>query len=387
MLDINNIKASISTLIATNEQLLVAMRELSKSVETKDSAIEDFVNNTLSLGPQGNNTTNLSNVDLDTAKNVYEQIRIMHKKVKENTVAIKKLVFKLKPFVLPGAEIHDFNTDLLLYRRFIRSGSIVSLFANTSFLQNNLSNISNNISSINITSVEIPIYIETISNTSENIDVNAESMEFIKKIVPGIYKNNLEVIVRIIPRVVGEQGDISNIWNPLDKETWFANFEREIIKIINVLNDLRVSTLIIGSNLIFLEQQAYEDKWASILSNIKEKFYGILTYSTTMSDIGGKIDNKLFRNLDFLSISDFTLPSDLANIDIFRTSYQKSVLLLCSDSNISTQESYFSKIQDTFKNTPWMLGVIIKDLLDPGSYDLKLSNAAKEVIKNFDFVR
>ena len=172
---------------------------------------------------------------------------------------------------------------------------------------------------IKANTVNIPIVIEIPSLTSNEMTIDEYSKEKAIKLIKILKKNNIKVILEAYPWI--ENGSkYETEYDPKDKEKFFVDWKNILNDLIETIgNKYKADIIITGSNLTKLEK--YEDDWCDIINFAKDKFHGQVTYKTSwwytatwekdsIDKYNEKLNNKLFSQVDFISIAAYFELSD-----------------------------------------------------------------------------
>lgn len=172
---------------------------------------------------------------------------------------------------------------------------------------------------IKANTVNIPIVIEIPNLTSNEMTIDEYSKEKAIKLIKILKKNNIKVILEAYPWI--ENGSkYETEYDPKDKEKFFVDWKNILNDLIGTIgNKYKADIIITGSNLTKLEK--YEDDWCDIINFAKDKFHGQVTYKTSwwytatwdkdsIDRYNEKLNNKLFSQVDFISIAAYFELSD-----------------------------------------------------------------------------
>ena len=147
---------------------------------------------------------------------------------------------------------------------------------------------------------------------SDSIIIPSPSSAFWDQLIHTIRScraSDLNVFLSPIIKINHPEGDD---WrgsiNPDNKEKWCAQYT-DLIKTLAILSEKEnVSMLSIGSELTSM--QGHEHLWRNLITDIKNIYTGILTYSSNWDALN---DRSFFNELDMLGISAYFKLSDYTN--------------------------------------------------------------------------
>lgn len=167
-----------------------------------------------------------------------------------------------------------------------------------------------NLVKCNTVNVPVVINIPNIKSNSLEIDNNSKikAIELIKI----LKKKNINIILEAFPWISnGSQYETE--YDPENKDTFFKDWNNILTTLVeDIANPYEVDIINVASNFVMLE--CFEDEWCEIIKYIKEIYRGQVTYRTCWwytaewdeeSNIRyqNKLNNKIFSNVDFISIA------------------------------------------------------------------------------------
>ncbi|WP_343346513.1 glycoside hydrolase family 113 [Terrisporobacter petrolearius] len=173
----------------------------------------------------------------------------------------------------------------------------------------------------NANTVNIPIVIKIPNLSSNEIIIDDYSKEKAIQMIKLLKKDNIKIILEAYPWI-NNGSDYETEYNPKDKEKFFEDWENILgILIKDIANVYNVDVMITGSNFTKLEK--YEENWCNIINFTKENFKNQVTYKTSWwytaswdeeskNKYNEKLNNKLFSQVDFISIAAYFELSDKA---------------------------------------------------------------------------
>lgn len=173
----------------------------------------------------------------------------------------------------------------------------------------------------NANTVNIPIVIKIPNLSSNEMIIDDYSKEKAIQLIKLLKKDNIKIILEAYPWI-NNGSDYETEYNPNDKEKFFEDWENMLGTLIkDIANIYNVDVMITGSNFTKLEK--YEENWCNIINFTKENFKNQVTYKTSWwytaswdeeskNKYNEKLNNKLFSQVDFISIAAYFELSDKA---------------------------------------------------------------------------
>lgn len=164
----------------------------------------------------------------------------------------------------------------------------------------------------NANTVNIPIVIKIPNLSSNEMIIDDYSKEKAIQLIKLLKKDNIKIILEAYPWI-NNGSDYETEYNPNDKEKFFEDWENILGTLIkDIANVYNVDVMITGSNFTKLEK--YEENWCNIINFTKENFKNQVTYKTSWwytsswdeeskNKYNEKLNNKLFSQVDFISIA------------------------------------------------------------------------------------
>lgn len=164
----------------------------------------------------------------------------------------------------------------------------------------------------NANTVNIPIVIKIPNLSSNEMIIDDYSKEKAIQMIKLLKKDNIKIILEAYPWI-NNGSDYETEYNPNDKEKFFEDWENILGTLIkDIANVYNVDVMITGSNFTKLEK--YEENWCNIINFTKENFKNQVTYKTSWwytaswdeeskNKYNEKLNNKLFSQVDFISIA------------------------------------------------------------------------------------
>ncbi|MEW9076912.1 glycoside hydrolase family 113 [Terrisporobacter glycolicus] len=169
--------------------------------------------------------------------------------------------------------------------------------------------------------VNIPIVIKIPNLSSNEMIIDDYSKKKATQLIKLLKKNNIKIILEAYPWI-NNGSDYETEYDPKDKAKFFEEWENILGTIIeDIANIYNIDVMIIGSNFTKLEK--YEENWCNIINFTKENFKNQVTYKTSWwytaywdeeskNKYNEKLNNKLFSQVDFISIAAYFELSDKA---------------------------------------------------------------------------
>lgn len=172
---------------------------------------------------------------------------------------------------------------------------------------------------LKVNTVNIPIVIKIPNVTSNEMIIDDYSKDKAIELIKILKRHNIKIILEPYPWIKnGSQYETE--YNPIDKEKFFKDWKSVLNNLINTIgNKYNVDIIITGSN--FTQLENYKDAWCDIINFTKDKFNGWVTYKTSwwytaswdedsVNRYNEKLNNKLFSQVDFISIATYFELSD-----------------------------------------------------------------------------
>lgn len=201
--------------------------------------------------------------------------------------------------------------------------------------------------------VNIPIVIRIPNLTSNEMTIDEYSKEKAIKLIKILKKDNIKIILEAYPWI-NNGSEYETEYNPKDKDKFFVDWKNILNDLIdNVGNKYKADIIITGSN--FTELESYEEHWCDIINFAKDKFHGLVTYKTswwytaswdkTSTDkYNKKLNNKLFSQVDFISIAAYFELSDKSENTV-----EELVKYLSSTEIYNRQQDVVNEIYNFYK--------------------------------------
>ena len=201
--------------------------------------------------------------------------------------------------------------------------------------------------------VNIPIVIRIPSLTSNEMIIDEYSKEKAIKLIKILKKDNIKIILEAYPWIKNGS-EYETEFNPEDKDKFFTDWKNILSNLIDSIgNKYKADIIITGSNLTNLEK--YEDDWCEIIKFTKDKFHGMVTYKTSwwytatwdedsINKYNEKLNNKLFSQVDFISIAAYFELSDKSENTV-----EELVECLSSTSIYNRQQNVVNEIYNFHK--------------------------------------
>lgn len=345
------IKASIDSLVALNNKYLTQMKVLATSIATRDSAIEDYIRDDIVNNTTGK-VTNVATVNSDDADVAYDQLRILCKRVQDNTATIKDLASKFDPISMSGLALHNFNVPLVLLKAYSKSVSLP-----TTFLLTDVDSFIVKVKALNLDTVSIPVQIDVTSITSSTMTISATTTTLILGTIAKIKAAKLGIMLEARPCIAGSFAN-NPLWNPTDVPGWFNNWYNIINgSLVAMASEAGIPVIVVGSYFDLLEVASNNTAWQNMISNLKGVFPMVVTYKTrywvTTSDYNTKFALGMFSKLDMIMVSGYF---ELTGLD--DPTVSTLVSAWASSTKLGRSQPILAQLQafNTIYNVPVMFG-------------------------------
>ncbi|UWG98153.1 hydrolase [Dehalobacter sp. DCM] len=178
------------------------------------------------------------------------------------------------------------------------------------------------IESLQLNTVNVPIIIDIPSLTSNTMRINAESEKKAIKLIRMLRYRGINVILEPYPYIQnGEKYETALL--PDNVDLWFTNWKAVLQELIHdVAKPNKVYAICIGSNFEKFEDRT--DYWTDVADFVRQEFQGKMTYRTnwwytavwnTDNDPQNdtytpKLNNPIFGKVDFISVAAYFELSD-----------------------------------------------------------------------------
>ncbi|WP_290033733.1 glycoside hydrolase family 113 [Ligilactobacillus cholophilus] len=151
-------------------------------------------------------------------------------------------------------------------------GGNVSAFGNMDYNE-----IQNQGEALNLNTITVSLLVRCDSATSSTLTVTDNDWAKVKADVAALKQRGFKILIQPYPYIA--DGAIAEVdWNPSDTTTWFTNYSTILQQIAEYAQSENLYGMYVATNLVHLEQ--YEDKWVSIIQNVKKTYSGKVFFRT-----------------------------------------------------------------------------------------------------------
>jgi hypothetical protein len=99
-----------------------------------------------------------------------------------------------------------------------------------------------------------------------------------------IYAHSLGMRVMIQPIVLADDGVWNGFFAPDDTERWFSNYRDQVVAYAALAQSVQADEFCIGTEFFTLTTPQYSPQWRQVISAVRTKYFGPLTYSANWGD-------------------------------------------------------------------------------------------------------
>lgn len=198
-------------------------------------------------------------------------------------------------------------------------------------------------------------YSSTLSSVSHAIDT--------------IHNLGMKVLLKPMLDVADASGTWRAYIDPSDKDVWFNNYTNYIGSFADLAQSKGVELFSIGCEMNTLEQSINDARWSNLISNVRSRYNGKLTYSANFSplgvNVGGYQNVPWWNQLDYIGI-DAYFPvatqnnTTLAGLTAAWQNQASAIETWRSTSNLTNKQVLFTEVgyqsADGSAKTPWDVG-------------------------------
>ena len=130
---------------------------------------------------------------------------------------------------------------------------------------------------LNLNTITVSLLVRCDSATSSTLTVTDDDWAKVKADVAALKQRGFKILIQPYPYIA--DGAIAEVdWNPSDTTTWFTNYSTILQQIAEYAQSENLYGMYVATNLVHLEQ--YEDKWVSIIQNVKKTYSGKVFFRT-----------------------------------------------------------------------------------------------------------
>lgn len=243
------------------------------------------------------------------------------------------------------------------------------------------------IKKLGLNTVNVPVVINIDSLSSSDMSIDQNSLERAIEMIKILKQDHINVILEPYPWI--KNGSLAeSSWKPTDLNAFFWNWKTKVLHVLikDIAEPYDVDALIISSNMAALEPS--ESYWLDTISYVRNSYDGLVTYKTswwytsswdkkTIQDYNKKLNNKLFSQLDFISVGAYFELSDKP------TNTVDNLVKTLTKTQVLNRNQNVAKELENF-NAKWDKPVYFAELGFP-NYDFAAEhpwNPAPSTIKN-----
>ncbi len=125
------------------------------------------------------------------------------------------------------------------------------------------------------------------NSMAEDFSRYSSTMSSIEHAIDTIHSLGMKVLLK--PMLDVSDGTWRAYIDPSDKNQWFANYTNFVGSFADMAQSKGVELLSIGCEMNTLEQSANNSYWSNLISNIRSRYSGKLTYAANWSSIGQNV--------------------------------------------------------------------------------------------------
>ncbi|HEX5472684.1 MAG TPA: hypothetical protein VFW73_12410, partial [Lacipirellulaceae bacterium] len=144
------------------------------------------------------------------------------------------------------------------------------------------------------------------NSMAEDFSRYSSTMSSVAHAIDTIHSLGMKVLLKPMLDVSDANGTWRAYIDPSDKSQWFANYTNYIGSFADMAQSKGVELLSIGCEMNSLEQPANNSYWTDLISNIRSRYSGKLTYAANWNaigqNIGGYQNVPWWNQLDYIGI-------------------------------------------------------------------------------------
>ncbi|WP_290033902.1 glycoside hydrolase family 113 [Ligilactobacillus cholophilus] len=130
---------------------------------------------------------------------------------------------------------------------------------------------------LNLNTITVSLLVRCDSATSSTLTVTDDDWAKVKADVAALKQRGFKILIQPYPYIAN--GSVAEVdWNPSDITTWFNQYSEILQQIAEYAQSEKLYGMYVATNLVHLEQ--YEDKWVSIIQNVKKTYSGKVFFRT-----------------------------------------------------------------------------------------------------------
>lgn len=207
------------------------------------------------------------------------------------------------------------SSSMVLSPSAIKGGN-VSAFGDMDYNE-----IQNEGQALNLNTITVSLLVRCDSATSSTLTVTDNDWAKVKADVAALKQRGFKILIQPYPYIA--DGAIAEVdWNPSDTTTWFTNYSTILQQIAEYAQSENLYGMYVATNLVHLEQ--YEDKWVSIIQNVKKTYSGKVFFRTnwwktaswapeTVQAYQSTLNRKFWQYVDVIAIAAYFEVTDEQN--------------------------------------------------------------------------
>ena len=207
------------------------------------------------------------------------------------------------------------SSSMVLSPSAIKGGN-VSAFGDMDYNE-----IQNEGQALNLNTITVSLLVRCDSATSSTLTVTDDDWAKVKADVAALKQRGFKILIQPYPYIA--DGAIAEVdWNPSDTTTWFTNYSTILQQIAEYAQSENLYGMYVATNLVHLEQ--YEDKWVSIIQNVKKTYSGKVFFRTnwwktaswvpeTVQAYQSTLNRKFWQYVDVIAIAAYFEVTDEQN--------------------------------------------------------------------------
>jgi len=157
----------------------------------------------------------------------------------------------------------------------------------------------------NYVTLIVPYYQDSIFTTAIYRDWNTPTDESLVNAIRYAHSLGLNVMVKV--HVEPKSGEWRALINPVNRTAWFTSYGTILNNLADIAGRENVAGMTIGTELVKMASSAENStntaNWNTLISQVKSRYSGQLTYSANHSGLTEKNDVGFWNQLDFIGLS------------------------------------------------------------------------------------
>jgi hypothetical protein len=144
------------------------------------------------------------------------------------------------------------------------------------------------------------------NSMAEDFSRYSSTMSSVAHAIDTIHSLGMKVLLKPMLDVSDASGTWRAFINPSDKDQWFTNYTNFIGSFADMAQSKGVELLSIGCEMNTLEQSSNDTRWTNLISNMRSRYSGKLTYAANWNaisqNVGGYQNVSWWNQLDYIGI-------------------------------------------------------------------------------------